>query len=146
MEDEAGVVARANSLWALLDFEKRSLLRADALGSDLPYFPDLSGGLLCQRLFCPREATPLAVDTRKIYASMLDRNNHLNNCNYADLATDLLPEEHPEVREMHITFQKEARLGEVLSLEAFPEEKGALVSGFFRDRGEPCFLCKINLF
>ena len=39
IEDAEGVVARANSLWALLDFEKRCLLRASALGDDLPSYP-----------------------------------------------------------------------------------------------------------
>lgn len=146
IEDAKGVAARANSLWALLDFEKRCLLRASALGGDIPSFPDLSGGLVCERLGRVRGEEPIYSDERRVYASLLDRNCHLNNCNYADLATDLLPEGYGEVKEIHITFQKEARLGEVLKLQAFPEGKDFLVVGSFRDREDNCFLSKIKLF
>ena len=146
IEDEEGVVARANTLWALLDFEKRSLLRATALGDDLPSYPDLSRGLVCERLGRMRDAVPDYTDQRKIYASLLDRNCHLNNCNYSDLATDLLPIEDGQVKELHITFQKEARLGDVLALQGYSLEDGYLVCGSFQDREENCFLSKIKLF
>lgn len=146
IEDGQGIVARANTLWALLDFEKRSLLRASALGDDLPSFPDLSQGLVCERLGRMKDAVPDYSDVRRIYASLLDRNCHLNNCNYSDLATDLLPLEDSQVKEIHITFQKEARLGDVLALQGFTLEDGFLVCGSFQDREENCFLSKIKLF
>lgn len=146
IEDENGVAARANSLWALLDFEKRCLLRASALGDDLPSYPDLSGGLVCERLGRIKDAEPDFSDERRVYSSLLDRNCHLNNCNYADLATDLLPDHLPPVSELHITFQKEARLGDVLKLQGFRIEDGFHVCGSFPDRDENCFLSKIKLF
>ena len=146
IEDENGVAARANSLWALLDFEKRCLLRASALGDDLPDFPDLSGGLACERLGRVKGVEPDYSDERRVYASLLDRNCHLNNCNYADLATDLLPDGVGDVQEIHITFQKEARLHDVLELNGFKETDGYLVCGSFKDRDENCFLAKIKTF
>ncbi len=146
IEDAQGVVARANSLWALLDFEKRTLLRASALGDDIPSFPDLSGGLVCERLGRVRDLSPDFSDERRVYPSLLDRNCHLNNCNYADLATDLLPQDIGPVKEIHITFQKEARLGDVLTLQGYSQEDGFLVCGSFQDREENCFLSKIKLF
>lgn len=145
LSDDRGVCMRAMSLWALLDFEKRALLRPSALGEDIPTYSDVSDGVVCQRPVLPRDTAPDFSDTRRVYASMLDQNNHLNNCNYADLATDLLPET-GEVKEMHIAFQHEARLGEVLQLEGFRREDGYLISGAFSDREETCFLCQINLF
>lgn len=147
LEAEEGVpVMRAMSLWALLDFEKRSLLRPSALWEEIPYFDDLSGGVSCARLIKPSNQSPCYLDERKVYASMLDQNNHLNNCNYADLATDLLPEGAGEVKELQIAFQHEARLGEVLSLNGFETPDGLLVSGGFHDREDNCFLCQIKLF
>lgn len=146
IEDADGVVARANSLWALLDFEKRCLLRASALGDDLPSYPDLSDGLVCERLGRLKDAQPCFTDHRRVYASLLDRNCHLNNCNYADIATDLLPMENFSVKEIHITFQKEARLDDILLLQGYSLEDGYLVSGSFQDRDENCFLSKIKLF
>ncbi len=146
ISDEKGVLCRANTLWALLDFEKRKLLRSTALGEDLPSFPDLSGGLSCERLAKPERERFICSDTRVVYASLLDRNCHLNNCNYADLAGDLFPEKCGEVKEMHITFQKEAVLGDVLLIEGFSSEEGHLVSGEFSDGKGSCFLCKIKYF
>lgn len=146
IEDAQGSVAYANTLWALLDFEKRRLLRASALGDDLPHFPDLSEGLSCERLGGVIDAPAAFADQRRIYPSLLDRNCHLNNCNYADLATDLLPEGSGTVREIHITFQKEARLGDVLNLQAYSAEDGYLVKGSFVDREDNCFISKIKMF
>jgi len=146
MEDENGVVMRAMSLWALLDFEKRALLRPSALGEELPVFADLSGGVICERLFKSKEE-PICEDSRKVYASMLDQNNHLNNCIYVDLATDLFPEGSGKVCEVQIAFQHEARLGEILALKGFSLPDGStLVSGEFSKREESCFLCKIKTF
>ncbi len=146
LSDETGVVARAMSQWALLDFEKRALLRASAFSWDLPSFPDLSDGLSCERLAKPRDAAPIDTDYRRVYPSMLDQNCHLNNCNYADLATDLIPHGKGEVKELQISFQREAKLGETLLISRYDEEEGYLVSGTFSDRDETCFLCKIKLF
>lgn len=147
LEDEKGVVMQAMSLWALLDFNKRTLLRASALGGDLPVYADLSGGLVCERLVGNQdEKEPLFIDRRRVYDSMLDQNNHLNNCNYADLALDLLPEGAGEVQEMHITFQHEARLGDTLLMKGYEKDGSYLVSGSFEDREENCFLAKIKLF
>jgi len=146
IEDEQGVVARANSLWALLEVDKRCLLRASALGDNISSCPDLSDGLACERLARIKDSKPDCSDERRVYPSLLDRNCHLNNCNYADLATDLLPKKSGEVRELHITFQKEARLGDVICLNGFSRDDGFLVNGSFRDSEENCFLAKIKMF
>lgn len=146
LEDEEGVCMRAMSLWALVDFEKRSLLRPSALGEELPTFDDLSGGVVCMRLAKPQFGAAKYSDHRRVYPSMLDQNQHLNNCNYADLATDLLPSGQETVKELHITFQHEVRLGETLFLEGFEEEGGILVSGMNSDQKQSSFLCHIKTF
>jgi len=131
----------------LLDFEKRALLRPSSLWEEIPTSDDLTGGFSCERLSKP-SVSPAIFDTRKVYASMLDQNNHLNNCNYADLSTDLLPEYAGEVQQIQISFQKEARLGDTLSLEGYMNinEKELIVNGVFSDSGKCCFMSKITLF
>ena len=145
LEDENGVLMRGMSLWALVDFQKRSLLRPSALWAQIPDFPDLTDGLLCDRLILPDREADL-FDERKVYASMLDQNNHLNNCNYADLATDLLPDGAGTVKNLQISFQNEARLGEVLEMKGYVQNGEYLVAGSFRGREGNCFLSKIILF
>ena len=146
LTDEKGVVMRAMSIWALLDFEKRALLRASALEAPIPVSADLSDGVVCERLTKPREGAPLYTQSRPVYPSMLDQNCHLNNCNYADLATDLLPAGSGEVREMQLSFQREARLGDTLTVEGYADGDSLLVSGAFSDREEVSFLCRIRTF
>lgn len=145
LEDEEGICMRAMSLWALLDFEKRSLLRPSALWAEIPTFSDLSDGLVCERLIQP-VGEPDLWDERRVYASMLDQNNHLNNCNYADLATDLLPDGENCVKQLHIAFQNEAKLGEVLQMRGFHQDGSFLISGSFSQREGNCFLSKVVLF
>ncbi|MBR2634189.1 MAG: hypothetical protein IKD31_01250 [Clostridia bacterium] len=145
ISDERGICLRAMTLWALLDFEKRSLLRPSALWKEIPVFEDLSDGLSCARLSAKKEESPDLFDRRRVYASMLDQNLHLNNCNYADLMTDLLPEDRA-VKEMHITFQKEAKRGDLLAISGWKEEDSVLISGHFEENGNPCFLGRIRTF
>ncbi|MBR5295641.1 MAG: hypothetical protein IKU24_03505, partial [Clostridia bacterium] len=64
----------------------------------------------------------------------------------ADLATDLFPDKCGSEKEIHITFQKEARLSDEINLEAFEESDGVVISGEFLHGEGTCFLCKIKYF
>ena len=138
-------VFRCYSLWALLDLEKRMILRPSALKDEFGVSEVLCGELSCERLLRPKEQAPVYTDTRKVYASLLDQNKHLNNCNYADIALDLLPPDVTGIREIQIAFQHEAYLGEELLMEGWQNETGYLVSGAFAHREENCFLCQIKI-
>lgn len=145
LSDEKGPILHAMSLWALLDFEKRTILRPSALGEEIPVFEDLSEGVTCARLIRPQDTAPERTDVRKVYPSLLDQNCHLNNCHYADLATDLYPDS-PSVREMHLTYQTEALLGDELLMEGFDTTEGRLVAGKNLTRETLCFLCRVKTF
>lgn len=146
LSDEKGLLMVATSQWALLDFEKRCLLRPNALPAPIPGEEDPTGGFSCERLARPKDAFPTACDERRVYLSLLDQNEHLNNCHYADLALDLYPDITCEVREMHINFRKEVRLGELILLEGFEEGESRLVCGTVGEGEEVSFLCKIDYF
>ncbi len=146
LKDASGVYMKAMTHWVLLDFRKRSLLRPSALGVEIPFFEDLTCGLGCARLARPDSDKPDYCEVRKVYASLLDQNNHLNNCNYADLASDLIYDLPGNIREMQITYQHEARLGDVLSLSGYRRNDGILICGEFQDRDEICFQCLIKKF
>jgi acyl-CoA thioesterase FadM len=146
LRDESGVYMKAMTHWVLLDFEKRSLLRPSALGTEIPFFEDLTDGLGCARLSHPGSREADFQDIRKVYASLLDQNNHLNNCNYADLATDLIYDLPGQIQEIQITYQHEARLGDTLSLKGYHQDDGVLICGEFCDRDEICFQCLIKKF
>ena len=146
MRDDRGVFFRAKSHWALIDLEKRSLVRPASLGATLPTDADLAPDLVLARLLIPKDKDPVLRDTRRVYPSMLDRNGHLNNCYYADLAEDLLPEEKMEKGEIHISYQHEARAGQTLELEGYDTESGALCVGKFPAEDKICFYYQIRKF
>ena len=133
--------------WVLLDFANRRILRPTKLNWDAPEDPVLCGDLTAPRL-APREGgEAFARDDRKVYLSMLDENDHLNNCVYADLIFDILPPEF-DWRELSLNFLKEVRRGETLSLVAERFEDAALVTGTlpdgavsFREFGPGTTLC-----
>ena len=142
--DENGVILCAKSHWALIDLEKRSLVRPSALGTAVPTDADLAPDLVPARLVAPKDTAPQWTDTRRVYPSMLDRNGHLNNCNYADLACDLLPPETFTVGEIHIAYQHEALVDQTLILDGFDVPEGRLVVGRFPDEDKICFYYQVR--
>ena len=118
--------------WVLLDFANRRILRPSALKWDAPEDPVLCGDLTAQRLMPPVDGELIARDERKVYLSMLDENDHLNNCVYADIIFDTLPAD-LSWREFSLNFLKEARRGEILSVVAEKTDEGVFVRGELPD-------------
>ena len=105
----------AHTEWVLLDFASRRILRPTALIWDAPEDPVLCGDLKAERLVTPEGGEAFARDERRIYLSMLDENDHLNNCVYVDLIFDTLPAGTPW-REITLNFLKEVRREDTLTL------------------------------
>lgn len=122
----------AQTEWVLLDFKNRRLLRPTALKMDFPDDPVLCGGLSARRITAMAQGDLIARDERKVYFSMLDENDHLNNCVYADMVFDTLSRDvHP--KELHINFLKEVREGQVLAITATQTPDGIVLQGDFAE-------------
>ncbi|MBQ3865810.1 MAG: hypothetical protein II776_02830 [Clostridia bacterium] len=126
--DGEEVLFTAQTEWVLLDFRDRRILRPTALKWDAPADPVLCGDLAARRLSVPETGETVARDQRKIYLSMLDENDHLNNCVYVDLIFDTLPDGFAW-RELYLNFVKEVRRGETLSIAAEASPDGTFVHG-----------------
>jgi len=124
IEDKNGkIVAEASSTWIIIDFIRRTILRPNKLPKELP---------VCDRLvdFIPERirTNVLAGDSSentmenyqtKVSYTLLDQNNHLNNCNYADILIDGLFENNIELSssyEIEMSFDHEAKVLSELSV------------------------------
>lgn len=90
-------VARCCSEWVIINFEKRRILRPSCL--------DQLGGVPVDNsdifeIECPdmnfTEIDMDYSDTRKVYYSHIDRNDHMNNTFYTDIVYDYLPDFYKE--------------------------------------------------
>ncbi len=86
-------VARCCSEWVIINFEKRRILRPSVL-DELGGVPVDTSDMF--EISSPdmnfTEENMTYTDTRKVYYSHIDRNNHMNNTFYADIVYDYLPD------------------------------------------------------
>ncbi len=109
---EGECLARANSLWSLLD--------TDNWRPVSPPEEMLAGYGLSERLdmdYAPRKiAVPQGGTDREpivVKKHHLDTNNHVNNGQYVDIAMEFLPESFA-IRRMRAEYKKQARLDDVM--------------------------------
>ena len=113
MKDEKGeYVAKANSLWSLLDTETG---RPSSVPQNM-----IEGYRLGEKLemdYAPRKIVlPPCGDLREpvvVKAHHLDTNHHVNNQQFIDIAMDYLPEGFA-VKQVRAEYKKQAFLGDVL--------------------------------
>ena len=112
------------SQWCIMDFATRRIVRKDKdFTGEFYTVPILPEGF---PRFRPNELTPAVSYT--VTQSDLDGNNHTNNCRYADMVEQAVPNASPA--DFVINFSRETRLGDVIELftSAAPEGK-TIVSG-----------------
>lgn len=125
MLGEDKLAAEVDARWVLVDTQTRRILRKAPPELGLPFgassVPELEVSI-------PKpQGEPVLVGREKALYSRCDQNRHLNNTRYADLICDHLPLERLEagpVRELTISYHREAPLGCTLGLYAWEEEPG----------------------
>ncbi|HOX41943.1 MAG TPA: thioesterase [Myxococcota bacterium] len=108
VEDEAGELVRASTLWAFLDTQARQVTRVPAeVASAYPLVAErLLGRGLPRPRPCPHPERELPMLARR---RDLDSNGHVNNLRHLEWMLDCLPELPPEaaIRELNIRYQRE---------------------------------------
>ena len=105
-------IARAASVWALVDTESRMLVRVKDFELGLPTLPPLD--LDIGHIDLPSEFVRVG-EYRVTYAD-LDRNMHMNNTRYPDMYSNFLPLFKRRIRTITINYLKEARPDELLTV------------------------------
>lgn len=138
------LLAASKTAWLLCNPSTRKLLRPSALGKQIEgqWERQLDCGDT-KRLSMPENS--VFVGERAIRYSDLDSNGHVNNGVYADIACDFLPFELFEkcrISELFINFQREAKLGESMSIYTNINQNTATVTGKLNDADS--FICEIH--
>lgn len=131
------VVAEADTTWALLDINDRSLRLMEEAGYD---FEDEAPLDIVQpvRTRMPKELISEVVGERRIVYSDLDYNMHMNNTRYPDMLCDFLPfDEIGNIKGMTLSYLREAAFGDVLTVERAAAD-GAYYFRTVNQRGEVC--------
>lgn len=122
VKDEKGeTIIKAGSIWALVDEKARQMVRPVDVN-----FPDV-GYLSGEEVSFPlsyRAKEDEQKETMKAVYSLCDRNGHLNNCSYIDVAMDKIPLSYLKThspKTVDIQYKKEILLSEELSLSAHQE-------------------------
>lgn len=126
-------IASARSIWALVDIDKRKILRPTALPIQVePYHGD-SVGSMPNKVVIPSGLYMEEVYRYQVRYSGLDNNNHLNNARYGDLCCDVLSLNEWEVSDLQrfrITYIQEAKFGDEISICRSPvTSEGVFVRG-----------------
>ena len=105
-------VARAASIWALVDTDTHSLIRVNDfdLGLDT-YTPlDIAPG----RIVMPQEMQE--VGKFPVSYGVIDQNRHMNNTAYPDMYASFLPMDGNRISSISINYSNEAPMGDTLTL------------------------------
>lgn len=132
-DKEQREVAVARSIWALVDTEKRKLLRPNALPIPVQHYDGDSVGSIPDKVVLPQDLSMEQTYLYQVRYSGLDSNNHLNNARYGDLCCDALSLEEWGVKELkrfRITYVQEAKYGDELVIMRSPlTSEGVFVQG-----------------
>ena len=108
IEQDGRVVARAVSLWALIDTNNRSLVKVKDFELDLPLLPPLD--LAFDRFKLPD--TLIDVGGYGVHYGDVDRNMHMNNTKYPNMYSNYLPLIGKRISTISINYLSEAPMGE----------------------------------
>ena len=119
LECDGEVVARAVSIWALVDTESRALVKVNDFNLGLPTLPP--NELVLRAMKLPSTLTD--VGGYGVHYGDVDQNRHMNNTKYPDMYSNFLPLEGKMIRSITINYSNEARIGEKLRVQS-AEENG----------------------
>ena len=107
------IIARAASIWALVDIGSKSLVRVKSFDLGLETYapiPDMQ----IERILLPAEIAE--VGKYRVTYGEIDRNNHMNNTKYPDMYSTFLNLDNKRINTLSIDFLSEARKYESLAV------------------------------
>ncbi len=110
LERDGVTVARAASIWALIDTEDKSLVRVNDFDLGLPTLPPLD--LAPARMKMP--ASLLDIGGYGVHYGDVDQNLHMNNTKYPDMYSNFLPLDGKMISSITVNYKNEAAIGEKL--------------------------------
>ena len=113
LECDGEVVARAISVWALVDTESHALVRVNDFDLGLPTLPQ--NDLILRAMKLPSSMTDIG--GYGVHYGDVDQNRHMNNTKYPDMYSNFLPLAGKMIRSITINYSSEAQIGEKLRVQ-----------------------------
>lgn len=142
LDGQEDLIARAHSVWINMDLAKGRPLRIkpeDMEGYDIGEpFPDMDTS--SRKISMPEvceEREPI-----RVMRSHIDTNEHVNNCQYVQMALEVLPED-LDVQQIRVEYRKSAVLGDVIYPKVAVEE-GRTVALLCEEDGNPYVLVELS--
>lgn len=121
LESDGITVARAISVWALIDTEARSLVRVNDFDLGLTTLPQ--NELTLGHIRLPSAIAD--VGGYGVHYGDVDQNRHMNNTKYPDMFSNFLPLDGKFINSITINYSNEAAIGDKLRVQRAEE------NGFF---------------
>ena len=121
LECDGETVARAMSVWALIDTNTHALVRVNDFNLGLPTLPP--NELVLGAMKMP--SSLIDVGGYGVHYGDVDQNRHMNNTKYPDMYSNFLPLDNKMIRSITINYSGEAQIGDKLRVQRAEE------SGFF---------------
>lgn len=110
IESEGATIARAISVWALVDTETRGLVRVNDFELGITPLPPIN--MEIGRVNLPD--TLIDVGGYGVHYGDVDRNMHMNNTKYPDMYSNFLPLKSRRIKAITVNYQNEAKIGDKL--------------------------------
>lgn len=117
LECDGETVARAMSVWGLIDTETKGLVRVDDFNLNLPTLPP--NDLVLGTMKMP--STLIDVGGYGVHYGDVDQNKHMNNTKYPDMYSNFLPLHDKMIRSITINYSNEAEIGDKLRVQRTEE-------------------------
>lgn len=119
------MLAYANTLWVYLDLERGTPTKPDEEEREIyGVEPPLEMQYAPRKIKLPEE--PTVVDTIPVRKYHIDTNSHMNNSQYVQLASEVIPKGF-FVEELRVEYKKYAVYGDVIVLKKAEEENRIVV-------------------
>ena len=117
LECDGEIVARAISVWALVDTENKALVRVKDFNLGLPTLPPNELVLGAMKL----PSAMADIGGYGVHYGDVDQNRHMNNTKYPDMYSNFLPLQNKMIRSITINYANEAQVGEKLRVQQAKE-------------------------
>lgn len=143
MQDEEGrTLACAHSLWVFMDMKKGCMIPFKdedvllyGLGTPLEGFED------SRKVLMPKAG--VKGDPFPVRREQIDTNQHVNNCQYVQMAMEAIPEE-LDIRKVRVSYKQSATYGDYIYPELVKEEDGYVVA-LNNEEGEAYSIAELRI-
>ena len=132
--DEAGnKIIEWESLWVLIDINKRKIKRPSASPAEFPLYGKMGVEIVADKVVIPEERIPYASYIHSVMFSDLDINMHMNSAIYGNLIANVLaPTDAANIssfKEVQFNYVHEAKLGDEVAVNAFYANESLYITG-----------------